>query len=115
MTKSTLSQLLDKQSRLAAKAITLQQVGGFTKSVKVVTEITSPEAFTISVKYGNTWDIDGVCLEWVAEQKWYGEDKSLHENAEIYDQMDEALDKMLAEIEGRANDIIDTIKNYLKK
>lgn len=115
MTKSTLSQLLNKQSRLAAKAITLQQVGGFAKSVEIVTRIVSPEAFTISVKYGDVWDTDRVCLEWVAEQKWYGEDKSLHENAEIYDQMSETLDGMLAEIEGRANDIIDTIKNYLKK
>ncbi len=115
MTKSTLSQLLDKQSRLAAKAITLQQVGGFAKSVKVVTDITSNEAFTISVKYGNTWDLDGVCLEWVAEQRNYGEDKSLHENADAYDQMNETLDKMISDIEDRASDIIDTIKAYLKK
>ncbi len=112
MEKSTLTQLLDKQSLLAAKTITLRQVDGNRKAIKVYTSIESEECYTISVKYGNTWDSDGVCLEWTAEKKDYGDDKTLHDNMETYEAMTQKIDEMLSAIEERANEVISTIQQH---
>ena len=112
MEKSALTQLLEKQNALATKAMTLRQVDGNNKAIKIYASIESEDSYTLSVKYGNTWDSDGVCLEWTAEKKSYGEDQSLHDNREAYDLMVEEIGNMIAAIEAKANDVISTIQSY---
>lgn len=101
MKEFSISQLLDNQSRIAAKAFKCQALG-LVDSVDVRTEL-GTDSFTVKVAV-NEYCADG--HSWEAEKKSYGTDKEPHFDEENMTILENLLDQTIADARTKAENII---------
>ena len=106
MTKFSISQLLDNQSRLAQKAIKCQALG-LVKTVDVTTEIYSAESWKLKVAVNEYY---GEGHSWTAMKKDWGDDQAPHYDEENMVVLEELLDQTIADARAKAQDIINLLE-----
>ena len=102
------SQLVDKQTELAQKALLLQDCG-IVKSVDVK-KITSDGSFEVAVIL-NHYGADQ--RGWIASKLNYGDDKSLHANEEDYQSLLDYVNVEIDKLNMRSQTIVARISNIL--
>ena len=110
MNNSELLQMVAIQGEIAQKALLLQECG-IIENVTVVTRVstTSAEVSVILNQYSSTSE-----KRWIAEQKFFGEDQTLHADKDNCDALRKYVDEEIDKLQKKSQSVIDRIKSFVK-